>query len=190
MPIRKAIAKLILKVTGWKIVGDVPRDTSFVLIGAPHTTNWDFLLFISAVWSLEIRPAYIAKHTLFKLGVGWFFRSLGGIPVDRSKSQSLVDQVAEYFQNNDKFALVMAPKGTRSYRAHWKSGFLIIARKAKVPIIAAVANYDAKQVTVGVARDSALPTGELMDFLRDDFKSGVGKNREAEGPVRLRDETG
>jgi 1-acyl-sn-glycerol-3-phosphate acyltransferase len=189
MPIRRAIAKVMLKVSRWKIVGDVPRDTSFALVGAPHTTNWDFMLFVMAVWFLEIKPAYIAKHSLFKPGVAWFFRGLGGIPVDRSKSQSLVDQVTAHFHADDNFALVMAPKGTRSYREYWKTGFLIIARGAKVPLIAASINYETRTVTIGGPIDSSAPTKDIMDQLRLDLSDGVGKKREAEGPIRLKDES-
>lgn len=189
MPIRKAIATFLLKVSRWKIIGDVPRDTSFVLLGAPHTTNWDFIAFVMAVWFLEIRPAYIAKKSLFKPGVAWFFRGLGGIPVDRSKSQSLVDQVIAHFDGNDRFALMMAPKGTRSYQEYWKTGFLIIARGAKVPLIAASINYETRTVSIGTPLDATAPTKDIMNQLRIDFRDGVGRKKEAQGPVRLQDET-
>jgi 1-acyl-sn-glycerol-3-phosphate acyltransferase len=188
MPIRRFLGRLMLKASGWTIEGDVPRGTSFVLAGGPHTSNWDFILFVMAVWTLGIKPAYIAKHTLFKPGASWFFRGLGGIPVDRSKPGSLVDQVTAHFHADDGFALVMAPDGTRSYRDFWKTGFLIIGRGAGVPIISAVIKADRKLITIGKSLDPHMPTSELMDLLRVDYEDGVGLKRSGESLVRLKNE--
>ena len=189
MPIRRFLGKLMLKVSGWTIEGDVPRGTSFILAGGPHTSNWDFILFVMAVWTLAIKPAYIAKHTLFKPGASWFFRGLGGIPVDRSRPGSLVDQVTAHFHADDGFALVMAPDGTRSYRDFWKTGFLIIGRGADVPIIPAVIKADRKVITIGDPLDPHMATLVLMDHMRAAHADGVGLKRDGESLVRLKDET-
>jgi 1-acyl-sn-glycerol-3-phosphate acyltransferase len=128
--------KIILKIINWKIEGDVPAGMNkFVLVVAPHTSNWDFLLGVIARGARGFHSNFLGKSNLFKPPFGFFFRALGGIPVDRSRSNNLVDQVVSQAQRREQFGLAVAPEGTRKKVDQWKTGFYYIAVKAGIPII-------------------------------------------------------
>jgi len=127
----------IYRLRGWHIDGRPPPDKKFVLVGAPHTSNWDFAVFLGAVDELGINPSYLGKHSLFLWPLRRFMLDMGGIPVDRSKSANYVEQVVAEFARRDELALVIAPEGTRHSDGRWKSGFYHIARGAGVPIVLA-----------------------------------------------------
>lgn len=123
---------------GWRIEGSRPAERKFVITGAPHTSNWDFVFFLGATHTLGIRPSFMGKHTLFKWPATRFMQDMGGISVDRSKRGSnYVEQVAQAFAEADELALVIAPEGSRSSDGAWRSGFWHIARAAGVPIVPA-----------------------------------------------------
>lgn len=126
---------------GWRIEGQHPGVDKFVITGAPHTSNWDFVFFIGATHQLGIGPSFMGKHTLFKWPMTHFMRDMGGVSVDRSKRGSnYVEQVAEEFARRDELALVVAPEGSRTTDGSWRSGFWHIARAAGVPIVPAWVN--------------------------------------------------
>ena len=108
-----------------------------MLVGAPHTSNWDFAVFLGATDELGIKPSYLGKHSLFGWPLGRFMLDMGGIPVDRSKRANYVEQVVAEFDKRDELALVIAPEGTRHSDGRWKSGFYHIAMGAGVPIVPA-----------------------------------------------------
>ena len=115
---------------------DAPRRC--VIIGVPHTTNWDFVFFLGATAEMGIKPSFMGKHTLFKWPLTRFMYDMGGVPVDRSaKGRNYVDQVTDAFAKADNLALVVAPEGTRSASRSWRSGFYHIAHKAGVPLVPA-----------------------------------------------------
>lgn len=123
---------------GWKIDGGLPKDLKkYVIAGAPHTSNWDFVFFAGATEEEGIRPNFMGKHTLFKGIMRNFMFDMGGIPIDRTKRSNVVEQVAEEFAKRDELALVIAAEGSRTTDGSWKSGFYNIARAANVPVIAA-----------------------------------------------------
>ncbi|MCT2559968.1 lysophospholipid acyltransferase family protein [Tsuneonella sp. YG55] len=123
---------------GWTLEGGHPGVPKFVITGAPHTSNWDFVFFIGATHTLGIRPSFMGKHTLFKWPMTRFMEDMGGISVDRSqRGSNYVEQVAHAFAQADELALVVAPEGTRSTDGEWRSGFWHIARAAGVPIVPA-----------------------------------------------------
>jgi 1-acyl-sn-glycerol-3-phosphate acyltransferase len=129
---------VILKIynwNGWKLEGELPETRKFVIAGAPHTSNWDFVFFTGATHEKGIRPNFMGKHTLFKWPIKRFMEDMGGIPVDRSKRANYVEQVAAEFARRDELALVVAAEGTRSSDGSWKSGFYHIAEAAGVPIV-------------------------------------------------------
>ena len=162
--LERLIRRLLLlwfKRGGWTIAGQLPPDRKFVIMGASHTSNWDFLVFLGAVHALDRRVHFIGKHSLFRWPLGGFMRALGGIPVDRSASQDLVGQVVAEFDAHDDFILVIAPEGTRSRTTRWKTGFYQIALKADVPILAAGPDFPSKR---GVFGPVIRPTG---DYARD-----------------------
>ena len=131
-----AIFRSFLKLFNWKLQHDtVPDYGKAVLIFAPHTSNWDFVTMLCAkfAWNLQVR--YLGKHTLFKPPIGWFFRSLGGIPVERSEAHNMVEYVSDIMNKEDKCILALSPEGTRSYTDYWKTGFYHIAHRVQVPIV-------------------------------------------------------
>lgn len=152
--------------SGWTIAGNLPPDRKFVIMGASHTSNWDFLVFLGAVHALGRKVHFIGKHSLFRWPLGGFMRALGGIPVDRSARQDLVTQVVDQFAAHDDFILVIAPEGTRSRTREWKTGFYQIALRAGVPIVAAGPDYPTRR---GVFGPLIRPTGSYADDLRPAF---------------------
>lgn len=151
---------------GWTISGTLPPDPKFVIMGASHTSNWDFLVFLGAVQALGRKVHFIGKHSLFKWPIGGFMRALGGIPVDRSSRQDLVSQVVDQFAAHDDFILVVAPEGTRSRTSVWKTGFYQIALKAGVPIVAAGPDFPTKR---GVFGPVIRPTGNYAEDMKPAF---------------------
>ncbi len=145
------------------------------MIVAPHTSNWDFFIGIAARSILRIDTRYVAKKELFRFPFGWFFRKLGGYPVDRSKTSNFVDAVADLFKKNPDFAICLTPEGTRSYAPKWKSGFYYIALKAGLPIVMVGFNYALKVVEV---EPPFMPSGDIdkdMEFMMNHYRAIPGK---------------
>ena len=152
--------------SGWKPSGQLPPDRKFVIMGASHTSNWDFLVFLGTVNALGRKVRFIGKHSLFKWPMGGFMRALGGVPVNRAAPQDLVSQIVEQFDAHDDFVLVIAPEGTRSATSQWKTGFYQIALKAGVPIVCAGPDYPSRRGVIGpVIR----PTGDMQKDLMPAF---------------------
>ena len=141
--------RLVLRLLGWRVEGTVPDLPKFVVAVAPHTSNWDFVVGAAAMFALDLDLAFIGKHTLFVGPFAPLLRAMGGIPVDRSKPHGLVDDSVAAFSRMERRVLALAPQGTRSPVARFKSGFLHIARGAHVPILLAALDYDAKCVRLG-----------------------------------------
>jgi len=134
-----------------------------VLVGAPHTSNWDFAVFLGATEDLGIRPSYLGKHSLFRWPLNRFMLDMGGIPVDRSKSANYVEQVVAEFGRRDELALVIAPEGTRYSDGRWKSGFYHIAVGAGVPIVLAWLDRSKRRAGIGPA---IWPSGDYRADIR------------------------
>lgn len=128
------IAAVIFRLCKWSTQGSKPDHQQSVVVAAPHTSNWDFPITLGMALKLGIKVRWLGKQSLFKWGLGPLMRWLGGIPVDRSKSTGLVEQVAAYFKAGGEFSLVISPEGTRSKTKQWKTGFYYIAKYANVPI--------------------------------------------------------
>ena len=105
---------IYLKLTGWKCVGVVPPDPKYIIVGAPHTSNWDFIKMLACAPVLRLNPYWMGKHTLFQFPLKTLAKWLGGIPIDRTKPHSVVDQTVEVFNNTDELCIIIAPEGTRS----------------------------------------------------------------------------
>ena len=144
-----------MRLIGWHVDGKLPNIPKYVLIGAPHSSNWDFVLFLGVIFTLRAHARYMGKAELFVFPIGWLFRYLGGYPVDRKKSTGLVAQMVEAVKAEDKFILTIAPEGTRHYVSDWKRGFYHIAKGAEVPIV--MAQVDGKHKTVHILRSSSIP---------------------------------
>lgn len=137
---------LVLRLTGWRVVGEFPNTPKLVVIGAPHSSNWDALYVLGAVLAIRVRVQIMAKDSLFKPPWGGFVRWLGGIPVDRKSSHGVVQQSVNAIKNSEQMLLALSPEGTRNSAKEWKSGFYVIAHKAQVPILVAVIDYAKKQI--------------------------------------------
>ncbi|WP_419212123.1 1-acyl-sn-glycerol-3-phosphate acyltransferase [Maribacter sp. X9] len=143
-------AKFIyFKLLGWSINGNFPSHLKkCVFIVVPHTSWWDFLLglLIREVWNEEIN--YIGKKSLFDSPFGWFFRWMGGAPIDRSKKSDTVKVIAKLFKERDKLRLALSPEGTRRKVEKWKTGFYFIAKTADVPIVLVAFDYGKKEIKI------------------------------------------
>ena len=143
------LAKVVMRLLGWRVEGSLPALAKFVLIGAPHTSNWDFVLFLGVIFTLRANVRFMGKMELFRWPIGAFFRYCGGVPVERSKSTGLVDQMVEACNKSDKFILTIAPEGTRHHVQEWKRGFYHIAKGAGIPIVMAIVDGKHKTVHIG-----------------------------------------
>ena len=142
---------------GWKIEGRRPDCEKFIILGAPHTSNWDFVFFLGAANQLGIKPSFMGKTSLFKWPMTNFMLDMGGVPVDRTKRGKYVDQVAAAFDASDELALVIAPEGSRTFKGAWRTGFYHIAMAAGVPIVPAWVNNKTMRGGMG---EAMMPTGD------------------------------
>ena len=182
------IARAWFWVTGWDVVGKFPDDKKFVLIGAHHTSNWDFPYGLCATFIFRLKTSWMGKDALFKWPQGIFMRSLGGIPIDRSSRQGVVEQVAQQLKDADKLVILIAADGTRKKMESWKSGFYWIAHKAQVPVVCGYLDYSRKLACIDYW---FIPSGDIkkdMDKVRDFYKNIKGRRPEQQTPVILSDE--
>lgn len=148
-PFLRALSKVILKIIGWRVDGTLPPDQKkYVLIVAPHTSNWDFFLFVLTVSVLRLQPSVLIKDSLFIGPLGWFLRYCGAIPVNRRQAGSLVTYISSIYEAREEFVLIITPEGTRSPNANWKRGFHHVAKAAEVPIL--VVYVDSAVRTIGI----------------------------------------
>ncbi|MCA9990673.1 MAG: lysophospholipid acyltransferase family protein [Anaerolineales bacterium] len=183
-----AIGWLWLKVTGWRVAGSIPAGSKFVVIAAPHTSNWDFPFMLAVAAVYRLRLSWMGKHSLFKPPFGRLMRRLGGIPIYRDTQGGLVEQVVARFAQNGKLVVLVPPSGTRQKRDYWKSGFYWIAYNAQVPLLCAYLDFARKEAGLGL---SFVPTGDLsadMDRIREFYAGKAGKFPDQHTTIRLRDE--
>lgn len=182
----RVLSIVILKVMDWKI-REVPIPSSkYILIGAPHTSNWDFFIGFMAMTAVGLKLGWVGKHTIFRKPFGWFMKWLGGIPVDRGRSRNFVEQVVQSFASHEKLIVAIAPEGTRKKTEYWKSGFYHIAHTAGIPIVLGFVDYGKK---TGGFEKFIIPTGEMekdLTFISDYYKSVTAKFPANFGPVRFK----
>lgn len=179
------LAGFILSIFGWK-VGDVtPNFPKMIVIGAPHTSNWDGLIMVLFALVLRVRLQWVGKHTLFKFPFGGLMRLAGGVPLNRSTTKNAVEQTIQVFNEHEKMALVVAPEGTRGKVDHWKTGFYYIALGANVPIVMGYVDYGRKQAGLGPA---IMPSGDIeadMEVFRTFYSDITPRHPEKKGTVAL-----
>ncbi|NQZ48583.1 MAG: lysophospholipid acyltransferase family protein, partial [Erythrobacter sp.] len=148
---------------GWTIEGALPKNLKkYVIAGAPHTSNWDFVFFAGATKEEAIQPNFMGKHTLFEGVMKNFMLDMGGIPVDRTKRGGTIEQMKAEFARRKELALVIAAEGSRTSDGKWKSGFYNIANAAAVPIVPAYA--DNEKMIIGFG-EPLMPTGNYGEDL-------------------------
>ncbi|HRK54732.1 MAG TPA: lysophospholipid acyltransferase family protein [Cyclobacteriaceae bacterium] len=171
----------LFKIFGWKTRGEFPADLNkYVIAVAPHTSNWDFPVGVAGRRILKIqgKAKFLGKSSLFKPPFGWIFRMLGGYPVDRSKSQDMVEQVVALFNSHDEFVLAIAPEGTRKKVDKLRTGFYYIAKKANVPIVPVGFDFKKKEIIVADPMYLTENYEEDMDKLLSFYRTIIGKNPE------------
>ena len=180
-----SVARMILKLSGWRTHVISPPTSRYVLIAAPHTSNWDFLLALALITVERIPIRILGKDSLFRWPFGIFMRAIGAIPVNRRESTSLVDQIVAKFDEQNDLVIGISPEGTRKKTSRWRTGFYYIALKARVPIVMAYLDFKNKIVGVG---PSIKPTGDIQaDFVKiRDFYSGFsGKYPHKQGKIEI-----
>jgi len=172
-------------VMGWRFVGAVPDSSKFVIVGFPHTSNWDFFVFLAVVDHFKIRARFLAKEGLFRGPFGSIMRHWGGISVDTEGATALVDTAVASFDDHDEMVLVIAPEGTRSRAEAWRTGFWRIADAADVPVVMGFVDRSTKRAGLG---PSARIEGDPERWIRraaDFYADKKGLKSQNRGPVTL-----
>jgi len=159
----EALGHAVFRLMGWRIEGQLPPLDKFVVIGAHHTSNWDFVLFIAAKFILRLNARWFGKHSIFRWPFGALMRYWGGIPIRRHLKLNTVEQAIEAFAEHRQFILVLSPEGTRRKVERWKSGFYHIACGAGVPIVPAALDFQHRRIAIGAPFQ---PTGNEEADLR------------------------
>ncbi len=185
-PLFRLLSRFGLWATGWKIAGYPPNIDKYVLLVAPHTSNWDFPVGVAYAFCYKMTPIWMGKDALFKFPHGLAFRYLSGMAIDRSQNHNVVASSIDQFEKMEKLCLTITPEGTRSYTEGWKTGFYHIADGAKVPIV--MACMDHKTKSVGFS-EPIMTSGDInADFEKfAAFYAPVeGRRNENFGPVKIR----
>lgn len=188
--IRRTVARLYWTCSRWTLRTEPAPHRPTLLIGAPHTSNWDFVLMLAIAWRLEIPIRWLGKDSLFRGWRGPIMRRLGGIPVDRADAARVVTEVVERVRGGEVFGLVVTPDGTRGGNTHWKSGFYRIARETGMPVT--LGYVDRTTITSGLGPTIEL-TGDVaadMDRIRAFYADKAGLRPHLRTEPRLRDESG
>ena len=161
----------IFRLRGWKLKGEIPAGLNkCVIIGAPHTSNWDFLFALGALHLFGYRVNYMIKKELFVFPLAYLLKKSGGIAIDRKSNHHIVDERASRIAASDQMYLAMAAEGTRKRVDHWKSGFYYVAMKANVPVIAGFLDYAKKEAGFGpVVQLTGNVENDMLKF-RDFYK--------------------
>lgn len=174
------LAKFIFKIVGWNVEGNFPAGLKkYIIAVAPHTSNWDFPIGVLARSVLHIEKAkFLGKDSLFKPPFGWFFRWLGGYPVDRSGRHDMVQQVVNIFNKHNDFIVAMAPEGTRKKVDKLRTGFYFIAKGANIPIIPVGFDFEKKLIKVSEPFYPTNNQDQDMQSLIEFYRKIKGKNPE------------
>jgi 1-acyl-sn-glycerol-3-phosphate acyltransferase len=184
--IRRNLARAILRLTGWRTSGEIPK--SAILVGAPHTSNWDWVVTQLLAWDTSVSMHLLIKESFFKGPMGIFMRALGGVSLDRDNPTGTIQALLEEQKTDESFLLAFAAEGTRAKRDYWKSGFYRIAMQTGLPVTLAFVDGPTKRVGWG---PTFYPSGDVradMDLVREFFADKRGFNPELITPPRLKEE--
>lgn len=168
------VARICLRLAGWKVTGSTPQYKKYILIAAPHTSNWDFIFMLLVVLSRKMDARWMGKQQLFKPPFNGFMKWLGGVAIERSKTNNTVDIMVSNFQSAETMSLLITPEGTRSKVKEWKTGFYHIAEKAQLPIVLGFIDAPTKSCGFG---DTFYPTGNIdedMPLIKANYKDKAG----------------
>ncbi|WP_205474381.1 lysophospholipid acyltransferase family protein [Nocardioides sp. SYSU D00038] len=184
--VRRTIARVLLRLARWRTAGQVPRRG--ILVGAPHTSNWDWVLTMLLAWDSSVQIRLLVKDSFFKGPLGWFMRRTGAVELDRANPGATIRELLEDAESDETFLLGIAAEGTRGKVEHWKSGFYRISQQTGIPIT--LAYLDARTRTVGWGPTFAV-TGDVradMDRVRAFYADKVAIRPELTTVPRLREE--
>ncbi|WP_437867449.1 lysophospholipid acyltransferase family protein [Sorangium sp. So ce363] len=183
--VRRFVGRTWLSVFGWRVEGMTELPSKAVIIAAPHTSNWDFPFTLAVSYVLDLEFSWLGKHTLFEPPFGFFFKWLGGVPVDRRDRNNLVAAVVDVLKERDELILIIAPEGTRSRTKRWKTGFYYVALGAGVPILLGYLDFPRKR---GGILHVFHPTGDIeadMAAIRRLYEGIEGKHPERMSEITL-----
>jgi 1-acyl-sn-glycerol-3-phosphate acyltransferase len=174
--LRRTIALWAYARAGWQAEGHVPEGKKFVVIAAPHTSNWDLPFMLGVAYTYRIKLRWMGKASLFKPPFGWLMSALGGIPIDRSKANDVVSQMVDIYTAADTLAVAIPPEGTRSKVRKWKTGFYNIAHGANVPIALGFLDYKRKVGGIGGVFTTTGDYAADLDEIKAFYAGVTGKN--------------
>jgi len=180
------IAALYLKIVGWKTEDLSPKEGGYVFTAAPHTSNWDTFYMLAVAAKERMAIHWLAKASLFKKPFGWFFRWLGGIPVERGRRTALVDAAVAAFKARPGLILGISPEGRRAKVDHWKSGFYRIAQNAKVPVVPGFLDFGRKKGGAGAAIHITGSPETDLSLIREFYTTMKGRRAELFDPASIR----
>lgn len=187
MKFLRFIANVYWKISKWN-PATTPAPDQGVIIGAPHTSNWDFILMLATGWKMGLNFKWLGKSQAFVKPIAPIARALGGIPVNRANPQGLVDDLVARAEAGEKYLLVITPEGTRSERKYWKSGFYRIARQANLPVVLGFIDRDRRLAGLGPTIELTGDVTTDMDVIRDFYAGKKGVRDKVMHPPRLRAE--
>jgi 1-acyl-sn-glycerol-3-phosphate acyltransferase len=179
----RLLGKTILAIAGWKTKINVPTEPKSIFVFAPHTSNFDFVFMMSAIYSAGIKITWLGKKDLFKGIAGPFFRWLGGVPIDRTSGISTIKGLIRVIDGSENIFVGIAPEGTRAYTEKWKIGFYYLALKTKTPISLGFLDFEKKVVGIDPGFNYDLPIEEMEEILQNYYKDVKGEHPENFGPI-------
>lgn len=173
----------LMRLTGWRFAGEgFPDVRKFVIIVAPHTSNWDFIVGVMAMYALGLRGTFLGKDTLFRFPLGLLMRFLGGFPVDRTSRSDVVTQTVELVQRADRVAIVLSPEGTRKRTEKWRTGFYWIAHKAGIPVLPVAFDFSTRTIHVFPLFTTTGDVGRDLPLLRALYRPEMARYPEKYNP--------
>ncbi|MGI9294898.1 MAG: lysophospholipid acyltransferase family protein [Pseudomonadales bacterium] len=172
------LSKFALRVLGWELCGEMPRQKKIMLIAGPHTSNWDFVLLLAVMFNHHMEIHWLGKHTLFKQPFRAITKWFGGIPVNRGKATNVARQVIDVYRTSERLIVLITPEGTRSKVKEWKTGFYRIAEGAGIPIVLGFCDFSRKQVGFGPTFEPSGDIGKDLPLIKEFYKGKTGKNPE------------
>ncbi len=158
-PRTRALGAWVMRRWGWDFEGEFPALPKLVIVVVPHTSNWDFFVGVAAKFAIGLRAVWIGKDSLFRWPVGLVLRRIGGIPVDRSAPNAVVQTIVDEFARHEAMVFVLAPEGTRKRVERWRSGYWHIAHEARVPILPVGFDFARRRIVLG----DTLHTGDALE---------------------------
>jgi len=182
----RAIGGGLLKLFGWKVEGQLPNEAKVILVGEPHTSNWDFILIMCAAQSVGFRMSYIMKKEAFFWPLGGFFKWMGGLPIERKKGQDSLSQIVQHIEANVRIFLAITPSGSRSPKDKYKSGYLRLAKNLDIPLFLIGLHAPTKSIVldqlIDVAGDINAQNKSIKDYMDGTYR-GIKPDNQRLGPL-------